>query len=88
MWGLRGRERGALVAIAEAAVFLLAGSVPDVEPERTEVGVEIHRMDLHSHGGCRGRGQARWVRAGCAPPTVLNSYGTALTKKHAKHSPG
>jgi hypothetical protein len=35
-----------IVSISETTEFLLSGSVPDVEADGTEVGVESQRVDL------------------------------------------
>lgn len=40
-----------VVAISQPTELLLAGSVPDVELDFTEVGVEGHWVDLDTRGG-------------------------------------
>lgn len=39
-----------VVSVSETAEFLLAGSVPDVEADRTEVRVESQRVNLDTKG--------------------------------------
>jgi hypothetical protein len=40
-----------VVAVAQAAEFLLAGSVPDVEADGAKVGVEGEGVDFDTEGG-------------------------------------
>jgi hypothetical protein len=40
-----------VVTVTETTELLLSGSVPDVEADGTEVGVELKRVDLDTEGG-------------------------------------
>jgi hypothetical protein len=42
-----------VVSVSETTEFLLPSSVPDIEADGTEVGVESKRVDLDTEGCCR-----------------------------------
>jgi hypothetical protein len=52
-----------VVSVSETTELFLSGSVPDVEADGTEVGVESQRVDFDTESGCIGQ---PWSKEVCS----------------------